>query len=118
MRISEIARILGVNPKTLRYWEEIGLLPPPERDENGYRIYSEKHIKLCKFILKAKRVGFTLREIKEIIQAKESGNVCGCVREKIKKKIEELERRKAILESLLAGSPSEGEICPIIESVA
>ena len=127
MRIGEVAKKLKVNPKTLRYWEEIGLLPPPKRDSSGYRVYTEEHIKLCEFILKAKSVGFKLEEIKEILSLIYSGSApCKCVEEKIKKKIEEIDKlieelkfRKSILERLLKEEKkSSANFCPIIESVS
>ncbi len=61
MRIGALARKLGINPKTLRYWEEIGLLPPPKRTPSGYRDYSEEHLEICGFILKAKGGRLQLR---------------------------------------------------------
>ncbi len=125
MRIGELANKVGVNPKTLRYWEEIGLIPEPPRNSSGYRDYPEEYVNLCRFILKAKRLGFKLSEIKEILDLRLSGREpCGCVREKIRKKveeidsiIEELKRRKALLLSLIEKERREpAPVCPIIES--
>lgn len=126
MRIGELAERLGLNPKTLRYWEEIGLLPPPQRNESGYRVYTEEHLKLCKFILKAKAVGFKLEEIKEIISLKFSGRIpCACVEEKIREKIREIESlidelnsQKKLLEDILKERREiPASVCPIIESI-
>ena len=126
MRIGELAKRLGINPKTLRYWEEIGLLPPPLRNSSGYRIYTEEHLKLCEFILKAKSVGFKLEEIKEIISLKLSGEApCGCVEDRIREKIEEIDKlieelrsRRRLLESLLRERREvPASVCPIIESI-
>ncbi len=126
MRIGELAKRLGLNPKTLRYWEEVGLLPSVPRNISGYRDYSEEHLQICEFILKAKRLGFTLEEVKEILSLKFSGErPCGCVREKIKKKLEdienlidELERKKELLENMLEEERAEPALfCPIIESI-
>ncbi|MDQ7082347.1 MAG: MerR family DNA-binding transcriptional regulator [Aquificota bacterium] len=50
MRIGELAERLGLNPKTLRYWEEMGLLPAVPRNIAGYRDYSEEHLQICEFI--------------------------------------------------------------------
>jgi len=126
MRIGEVARKLKLNPKTLRYWEEIGLLPPPQRNGSGYRVYTEEHLKLCEFILKAKAVGFKLEDIKEIISLKFSGRTpCGCVEEKIREKIREIENlidelssQKRLLEDLLKERREvPASVCPIIESI-
>ena len=126
MRIGELARRLGLNPKTLRYWEEIGLLPPPGRNGSGYRVYTEEHLRLCEFIVKAKSVGFSLDEIKEILFLKFSGKTpCGCVEERIKEKIGEIDRlieglqaQRKILEELLRERREvPASVCPIIESI-
>ncbi len=126
MRIGELAKKLGINPKTLRYWEEIGLLPSPLRNSSGYRVYTEEHLKLCEFILKAKSVGFKLEEIREIISLRFSGRTpCGCVEERIREKIEEIDRlieelrsQRKLLESLLRERREvPASVCPIIESI-
>ena len=126
MRIGELADRLGINPKTLRYWEEIGLLPPPDRDASGYRDYTEEYVSLCQFILKAKSMGFKLEDIKEIISLKLSGRTpCGCVEEKIREKIGEIERlieelksQRELLESMLKERRDmPASVCPIIESI-
>ncbi len=126
MRIGELAEKLRLNPKTLRYWEEIGLIPPPRRNSSGYRIYGEEHLKICRFILKAKSVGFRLEEIREILSLRFSGREpCGCVEGKIREKIEEIDRfmeelsaRRRLLEKLLRERREIlSSLCPIIESV-
>ncbi len=126
MRIGELARRLKLNPKTLRYWEEIGLIPPPERNASGYREYGPFHEDICRFILKAKEIGFSLAEIKEILDIRLSGtDPCRCTREKIIRKIEEidrlmneLERKKYLLRELLKGPRAKpAVVCPIIESI-
>ncbi len=129
MRIGKLAKKLSLNPKTLRYWEEVGLIPAPERNASGYRIYTEHHLEICRFILKAKSVGFTLEEIREILFISYSGNKpCGCVKEKIKKKISEIDsimkelstKRKLLSSmSIEAGeATSTSSICPIIDAVS
>ena len=67
LRIGELASEFGLNPKTLRYYEEIGLLPTPERAENGYRLYGEADRQRLRFIGQAKTVGLTLEEISQIL---------------------------------------------------
>ncbi len=65
--IGELAHHLGINPKTIRYYEEIGLLPQPERTESGYRLYSHADRERLRFRMKAKEIGLTLEEIGEIV---------------------------------------------------
>lgn len=72
-RIGEIAADLGLNPKTIRYYEEIGLLPVPRRTAAGYRLYDAADRERLRFITKAKAIGFTLREIREILALRDGG---------------------------------------------
>ncbi|HAC27735.1 MAG TPA: MerR family DNA-binding transcriptional regulator, partial [Marinobacter sp.] len=50
MRIGQLAQIAGIDTQTIRFYEQQGLLPPPERQENGYRVYTEKHGEWLAFI--------------------------------------------------------------------
>ncbi len=65
--IGEVARITGFSTKTLRYYEEVGLVRPASRTEAGYRLYGEPEVARLEFIKQAKRIGLTLKEIKELI---------------------------------------------------
>lgn len=73
VRIGELAAELGINAKTIRYYEEIGLLPPARRGENGYRLYDDADRERLRFISKAKAVGLTLEEIGETLALRRSG---------------------------------------------
>jgi DNA-binding transcriptional MerR regulator len=73
LRIGELAAELGLNPKTIRYYEVIGLLPIPARTATGYRLYGTADRERLRFIVKAKAIGFTLREIGEILTLRDSG---------------------------------------------
>jgi MerR family copper efflux transcriptional regulator len=66
--IVEAARSSGLAAKTIRYYEEIGLLPPPRRGENGYRDYSERDIRLLKFVRRARELGFDMSECRELVE--------------------------------------------------
>ncbi len=63
----EIARLANINIETLRYYEQIGLIPAPERGENGYRLYTEDTLESLKTIRYAKTCGLTLEETKTIL---------------------------------------------------
>ena len=67
MRIGELAMGLGINPKTIRYYESIGLLPEPARTASGYRDYDEAGHDRLVFIKTAQRLGLTLNEIGEVL---------------------------------------------------
>lgn len=67
--ISEAAERSGFAPSALRYYERIGLLPPPGRTESGYRVYDDEHVDRLRFIARAKRLGLRLEEIEELAGA-------------------------------------------------
>ncbi len=73
VRIGELATELGLNPKTIRYYEEIGLLPVPQRTLAGYRLYDATDRERLQFIGKAKAIGLTLEEIREILTLRRDG---------------------------------------------
>lgn len=66
MRIGQLARIVGVESQTIRFYERQGLLPPPDRQENDYRVYNERHVELLAFIRRCRILDLSLLEIKEL----------------------------------------------------
>jgi DNA-binding transcriptional MerR regulator len=67
MRISELADELGVPVSTVRYYERIGLVPPPPRTGSGYRAYDDEAAARLRFVTRAKRIGLTLEQIAEVL---------------------------------------------------
>jgi DNA-binding transcriptional MerR regulator len=125
-QIGELAGKSGLNPKTIRYYESIGLLPRAMRTRAGYRLYTKETLETLRFIIKAKSLGLRLREIRQIIALHEKGELpCACTKELIEKKIRECDDKinsLADLKERLAGllRPKEKQsprstICPIIE---
>jgi len=99
--IGRAAAEAGLTAKTLRYYETMGLLPPPDRTESGYRVYSPAEVRRLGFIVKAKRLGLTLREIKEILGIRDGGRVpCIHVQHLLQRKAREVERQIAALTAL------------------
>src|SRR5258708_32647874 len=83
MRIGELAARFGLNPKTIRYYEEIGLLKRAGRSESGYRLYGKPDVERLGFIRRAKTLSLSLDEIRDILSAQEEGSppsVHGCAR--------------------------------------
>lgn len=77
MKIKTFEKKTGLPRDTIRYYEDIGLLPPPSRSENGYRIYTDVHLRAIRFIEKGKAIGFSLKAIKEGYQRYQSlGHLC------------------------------------------
>ncbi len=92
--IGELAERTETNPKTIRYYEAIGVLPAPERGENRYRLYTQEAIRLLQFIKKAQGLGFTLSEIKAVVDLWREGRApCIHVRTLLERKIANLDRQ-------------------------
>ena len=127
LRIGEVAARAGVNPKTLRFYESMGLLPAPSREANGYRRYPAETVELLSFVKQAQGLDFTLEEIKEILSIRRRGEVpCVHVRSLLQAKAAELDQKLAdlvalrgrIRRSLAAwgrGSRRPAAVCPHIE---
>ncbi|MBA4538392.1 MerR family transcriptional regulator [Bacillus aquiflavi] len=69
MKVKEVADLVGISVRTLHHYDEIGLLTPNEITESGYRLYSEKNLEQLQQILFFKELGFSLKEIKHIINS-------------------------------------------------
>ncbi|HEY5651029.1 MAG TPA: heavy metal-responsive transcriptional regulator [Acidimicrobiia bacterium] len=73
MKIGEVARRTGTTPKTIRYYEDIGLLPEPPRAPNGYRDYGDETVERLSFIRDAQATGLSLTEIDSILDLRGRG---------------------------------------------
>ena len=94
MQIGELAKAAQVPPKTIRYYEDIGLLPEAPRTEGGYRCYGSEAAELLRFIRKAQSLGLTLAEIKELAEIRSAGNLpCMHLRSLLETKVAEMEAR-------------------------
>ena len=71
MRIKNFANHTKLSPKTIRYYEEIGLLPSPSRLENGYRDYNEADVARARLVAGARRLDFSLDDIQEILDLRD-----------------------------------------------
>jgi MerR family mercuric resistance operon transcriptional regulator len=95
MTVGELARQAGVNVQTVRYYEREGLLPEAYRwPDSGYRDFDDEALQRLRFIRSAKALGFTLREIKELLEMRVlPGESCAEVRQLIRAKLAEVDRR-------------------------
>ncbi|HEX8771600.1 MAG TPA: heavy metal-responsive transcriptional regulator [Acidimicrobiales bacterium] len=101
MRIGELAELARVSTKTLRYYEELGLLTPPNRTASGYRDYSGDALDRLGFIRSAQAIGLTLGEIREVIAFRDQGETpCAQVLELIERRRSELDARIRELQHL------------------
>jgi len=120
----ELAQLCGINRETLRYYETRHLIDAPKRSSSGYRLYTEDHIRKIRFIKNAQKLGFSLKEISELLGLRvRSGKKCESVLKRAKNKKNEVEQKifglkqlKRILDDLIRKceqSDSKAE-CPIL----
>lgn len=125
--IGAVARRASVGIDTVRYYERRGLLPEPQRRESGYRDYASDTVERLRFIRRAKELGFTLAEIRELLALsgdRERG-VKGVKQRaearlaEIETRIGELERVRDGLRQLIAACPGHGPLdsCPILRAL-
>ena len=122
--IGKVAKITDCNIETIRYYEKIGLLQEPERSEGGFRLYTNEEIKRLNFIKRARRLGFSLDEIRGLLELVDSDSyTCSEVKEITLEHLQEIERKITDLENLrsvlaeMASTCEGGEVpdCAVIE---
>lgn len=126
--IGELARRAGVTRKAIRFYEAAGVLPPPTRGVNGYRLYGPDTAETLRFITRATGLGLTLAEAREIIAIRQGGRPpCAHVHGLLTEKARELDRklqdlldmRRQVRRSLAAWKRAPGTkatVCPHIEA--
>jgi DNA-binding transcriptional MerR regulator len=103
MRIKEISRRTNLSSKTIRYYEEIGLLPPPRRLPNGYRDYDEVDVERINFVVGARNLDFSLDDISEILALRDRREApCRVVLDLLRQRANEISQRIAELQRLEA----------------
>ena len=122
-----LARAAGVHVQTIRYYHRQGLLPEPERKASGYRQYAPEDVRRIQFIKRAQGLGFSLKEIKELLDLKaQPGTSNREVKERtlaridtIDLRLRELQRMKTALERLVASCDGQGTIreCTILKAL-
>src|SRR5215212_2910266 len=101
MFIHELAQATGVPAKTIRYYESMGLMPPPERADNNYRQYTPAAVERLRYIISARSLGFSLTDIGEFLAARDAGTLpCKRVLDSFDERILEIDRRIADLLAL------------------
>ena len=127
MTIGQLAKRAGVGVETIRFYERAGVLGEPPRTPSGYREYDEGAVRVLQFVLRAKRLGFTLREVKELLALRYAPDARRQdVRRKATEKLADIDARIAELRAMRADlsrlvtacrgdGPAAG--CPIIAAV-
>ncbi len=129
IRIGELHRLSQVPIKTIRYYEELGLIHAKQRTEGGFRLFRPEVATRLAFIKRTQSLGFSLDEIGHILQIHDQGKLpCSAVRQQLQEKVAAIDQRIAQLQSLrtellslTSESPvlttiSEDIICPILQS--
>src|SRR5581483_2590059 len=126
LTIGKVATAAQVGIDTVRFYERAGLLKKPHRTAAGYRLYAADAVRRLRFIRRAKGLGFTLDEIRELLSLNDGGGRRSAVRaiaerrsDEIEQKLRELTRMKRTLRSLMRQCHGDGSLkgCPIIEAV-
>lgn len=123
---AELARRTGCNLETVRYYEKVGLLPEPPRTKSGYRSYDAMHERRLRFVLRARELGFSLDEIRELLRlVNERDQPCADARAvaavhlaDVRAKIADLRRMERVLRDVVAQC-GDGTLpeCPLIETL-
>ncbi|MGK7346108.1 MAG: heavy metal-responsive transcriptional regulator [Candidatus Nitrospinota bacterium M3_3B_026] len=127
LTIGKVAKLAGVGVETVRFYERKGLIDKPPTKDSGYRQYGEDVVGRISFIRRAKDLGFSLKEIQELLRLRvEPGATCADVRARamekiadVDKRIEQLSKIKSALEKLAASCRGRGPSsdCPILEAL-
>lgn len=127
MNIGKLAKHSEVNLETIRFYEREGLLPKPPRSAAGYRVFPVEAVRQVRFIKHAKELGFSLKEIKELLTLRiDPGSTGADVRKRAKAKIADIDEKMKILHSmkkalteLTAACHGKGSIskCSILETL-
>ncbi|MEM7194648.1 MAG: helix-turn-helix domain-containing protein [Pseudomonadota bacterium] len=124
----KLASSTGCNAETIRYFERIGLLPEPVRSQAGYRQYDDSHIRRLRFIQRAKSLGFSTQQIRDLLALSEEG---GHTRAEVKQltdthidaiseKIQDLKKIKDRLTAISShcdGTSQPANTCPILDTL-
>lgn len=127
--IGKLSKLTACNIETLRFYEREGLLPAPPRGENGYRYYNNEAVARVKFILQAKQLGFSLKDISELLSIHVDKEASSCADVKqiavgklavIRQRIDELEAMYQALERVAEacdGASHSAQYCTILQSL-
>lgn len=127
MNIGDAARTAGVSAKMIRNYEQIGLLPPAERSDSGYRLYGVRDVSVLRFIRQSRRLGFSMDQIAELIgmwgdTARSSREVKAVAQrhlEDLEVKLREIEEMKNALQRMVEACRGDDHAeCAILQNLA
>jgi DNA-binding transcriptional MerR regulator len=127
LKIGEVSKLTGIGIEALRFYERSGLLGVPARTSSGYRVYDRTVLEQLDFIKRAQILGFTLDEIRQIINEKRAGqSPCTHVREIVRRRLDDLDERMRemkrhrnelarALKNWDEAGDVEGHVCGLVE---
>ena len=123
LTIGELARRVGVNIETIRYYERAGLMPPPRRTQGGRRKYSDSEVRTLAFIRKARALGFHLEDTRALLRLRGPDNACSDVTQIARRHLEKVRadlRRAMEVEQVLAQAVAQcgggtTRACPVLK---
>lgn len=127
MNISEAARRSGLSAKTIRYYEDIDLIVPAVRADNGYRQYDNQAVEELHFLARAREVGFDLQECRQLLELqRDSSRQCRDARQLVLEKSQQLQTRieqlvamqNVLLDMAQRCKGDEGPECAILDDLA
>lgn len=127
MNIGEAAAASGVNPKSIRHYESIGIIPKVSRSDAGYRIYKESDVHILSFVKKARGLGFSMKKIKKLVslwrnKTRASGEVKSLALSHVKKLEEKITELQSMVDTIKHLSKTcHGDnrpACPILDDLA
>lgn len=124
LRRSDLARLTGCNLETIRYYENVALMPDPPRSPSGHRRYEKTHVERLSFIMRARELGFTMEEIRGLLSLVDRGNhACADVEkfgrqhlDVVRAKIRDLQAIERTLSATVTQcSTGDGVDCPLLD---
>ncbi|MGB5794510.1 MAG: heavy metal-responsive transcriptional regulator [Mycolicibacter algericus] len=113
MQIGELAKLSNTSAKTIRFYEDSGLLPPPARTASGYRDYGPEIVERLRFIHRGQAAGLTLQKVRQILAIHDRGQLpCGHVRQILSTRLDQVRAQIAELVAL------EGHLQTLLERAA
>jgi MerR family mercuric resistance operon transcriptional regulator len=127
LTVGQIAERTQVTVETVRFYEKQGLIAAPQRSDSGYRQFPQETVRRVRFIQNAKKVGFTLKDIADLLALRrEPGTSCTDIKlratqkiEEVDRKIQDLNRIRDALERMILSCSGDGAAsqCPILEEL-
>jgi DNA-binding transcriptional MerR regulator len=113
LTIGQLSRLTAVKVVTIRYYEALRLMPTPPRTQGNYRVFDRQHLRQLRFIRRCRDLGFTLHQIRELLQLSTQGaKECSGVDHIAEQHLKEIERKVADLRRLAAELRRIKNCCP------